>query len=44
MFSKLISKVIGDKRRWRQYKARIRGLPTNYRMTERHYTMRRRAP
>jgi hypothetical protein len=28
----LISKVIGDKRRWRQYKARVRQLPPNYRM------------
>jgi DNA-binding ferritin-like protein (Dps family) len=27
----LISKVIGDKRRWRQYKARVRQLPPNYR-------------
>ena len=26
-----ISKVIGDKRRWRQYKARVRQLPPNYR-------------
>jgi DNA-binding ferritin-like protein (Dps family) len=26
-----ISKVIGDKRRWRQYKARVRQLPSNYR-------------
>jgi DNA-binding ferritin-like protein (Dps family) len=26
-----ITKVIGDKRRWRQYKARIRQLPPNYR-------------
>lgn len=30
--SKFTSKVIGDKRRWRQYKARIRQLPANYRM------------
>ena len=30
--SGLISKVIGDKRRWRQYKARVRQLPPNYRM------------
>jgi len=29
--SKVISKVIGDKRRWRQYKARTRQLPENYR-------------
>jgi DNA-binding ferritin-like protein (Dps family) len=27
-----ISKVIGDKRRWRQYKARVRRLPPDYRM------------
>ena len=27
----LMSKVIGDKRRWRQYKARVRQLPPNYR-------------
>ena len=27
----LISKLIGDKRRWRQYKARVRQLPENYR-------------
>lgn len=27
----LISKVVGDKRRWRQYKARVRQLPPNYR-------------
>jgi DNA-binding ferritin-like protein (Dps family) len=27
----LISKVIGDKRRWRQYKARVKQLPPNYR-------------
>jgi DNA-binding ferritin-like protein (Dps family) len=25
------SKVIGDKRRWREYKARVRQLPPNYR-------------
>jgi DNA-binding ferritin-like protein (Dps family) len=29
--SKLTSKVIGDKRRWRQYKARVRNLPPDYR-------------
>jgi DNA-binding ferritin-like protein (Dps family) len=29
--SKLTSKVIGEKRRWRQYKARVRQLPANYR-------------
>jgi DNA-binding ferritin-like protein (Dps family) len=27
-----ISKMIGEKRRWRQYKARTRKLPPNYRM------------
>ncbi|MBB5958492.1 DNA-binding ferritin-like protein (Dps family) [Saccharothrix tamanrassetensis] len=27
----LASKVIGDKRRWRAYKARTRALPENYR-------------
>ena len=26
-----ISKVVGDKRRWREYKARVRQLPPNYR-------------
>jgi DNA-binding ferritin-like protein (Dps family) len=26
-----LSKVIGPKRRWRAYKARVRGLPPNYR-------------
>lgn len=29
--SNLISKVTGDKRRWRAYKARVRQLPENYR-------------
>lgn len=29
--SHFISKVIGDKRRWRTYKARVRQLPENYR-------------
>jgi DNA-binding ferritin-like protein (Dps family) len=29
--SKFMSKVIGDKRRWREYKARSRQLPANYR-------------
>ena len=29
--SKFTSKVIGDKRRWRQYQARTRQLPENYR-------------
>jgi DNA-binding ferritin-like protein (Dps family) len=27
----LIGKVVGDKRRWREYKARVRQLPPNYR-------------
>jgi DNA-binding ferritin-like protein (Dps family) len=31
IFSKFTSKVIGDKRRWREYKARVRQLPPNYR-------------
>ena len=31
--SDLTAKVIGDKRRWRQYKARVRQLPANYRTT-----------
>jgi DNA-binding ferritin-like protein (Dps family) len=26
-----VSKVIGDKRRWRAHKARVRQLPPNYR-------------
>jgi DNA-binding ferritin-like protein (Dps family) len=26
-----ISKVVGDKRRWREYKARVKRLPENYR-------------
>jgi DNA-binding ferritin-like protein (Dps family) len=30
--SKVIGKVIGPKRRWRAYKARVRQLPENYRM------------
>jgi len=29
--SKFITLVIGDKRRWRQYKARVKQLPPNYR-------------
>ena len=29
--SGFISKVIGDKRRWREYKARVRQLPPDYR-------------
>src|SRR5512133_751917 len=31
--SKFISKVIGEKGQWRQYKARVRQLPPNYRTT-----------
>lgn len=31
MFSKLISKVVGPKRQWREYKARSRQLPAGYR-------------
>ena len=31
MFSKFISKVVGEKRQWREYKARARQLPTSYR-------------
>jgi DNA-binding ferritin-like protein (Dps family) len=31
MFSKFISKVVGDKRQWREYKARSRQLPPSYR-------------
>ena len=29
--SKFTAKVIGEKRRWREYKARVRRLPANYR-------------
>jgi DNA-binding ferritin-like protein (Dps family) len=29
--SKIAAKVIGDKRQWREYKARVRKLPANYR-------------
>jgi DNA-binding ferritin-like protein (Dps family) len=29
--SKLTTKVIGEKRRWQDYKARVRKLPPNYR-------------
>ncbi|GAB3209432.1 DNA-binding ferritin-like protein (Dps family) [Marinactinospora thermotolerans DSM 45154] len=29
--SGFLSKVIGPKRRWREYKARVRRLPSNYR-------------
>jgi DNA-binding ferritin-like protein (Dps family) len=31
MFSKFISKVVGEKGQWRQYKARARQLPPSYR-------------
>ncbi|HEX5995533.1 MAG TPA: DUF1048 domain-containing protein [Jiangellales bacterium] len=31
MFSKFISKVVGEKGQWREYKARARQLPENYR-------------
>lgn len=31
LISKFVSKVIGEKARWRQYKARVRQLPENYR-------------
>lgn len=27
----IISKLVGDKRRWRQYKARVKALPDDYR-------------
>ena len=30
--SRITAKVVGDKRHWRQYKARIRQLPENYRI------------
>jgi DNA-binding ferritin-like protein (Dps family) len=32
MFSKFISKVVGEKGQWREYKARARRLPASYRM------------
>jgi DNA-binding ferritin-like protein (Dps family) len=32
MFSKFISKVVGEKGQWREYKARARQLPASYRM------------
>ena len=41
--SKLAAKVIGDKRRWRDYKARVSKLPPNYRAAMdafEHYLMR----
>ena len=31
MFSKFISKVVGEKGQWREYKARARQLPATYR-------------
>jgi DNA-binding ferritin-like protein (Dps family) len=31
MFSKFISKVVGEKGQWREYKARARQLPPSYR-------------
>jgi DNA-binding ferritin-like protein (Dps family) len=31
MFSKFISKVVGEKGQWREYKARTRQLPLSYR-------------
>jgi DNA-binding ferritin-like protein (Dps family) len=31
MFSRFISKVVGEKGQWREYKARVRHLPANYR-------------
>jgi DNA-binding ferritin-like protein (Dps family) len=33
LISKAILKVIGPKKRWRAYKARVRALPENYRTT-----------
>lgn len=30
--SDFAAKVVGDKRRWREYRARVRALPENYRM------------
>jgi DNA-binding ferritin-like protein (Dps family) len=30
MFSKFISRVVGEKRQWREYKARTRQLPASY--------------
>jgi DNA-binding ferritin-like protein (Dps family) len=32
MFSKFVSKVVGEKGQWREYKARARQLPANYRV------------
>jgi DNA-binding ferritin-like protein (Dps family) len=31
MFSEFISKVIGEKRQWHEYKARVKQLPASYR-------------
>lgn len=31
MFSKFISKVVGEKGQWREYEARARKLPAGYR-------------
>ncbi len=31
MTDKLIAKLIGDKRQWRAYRARVKNLPPNYR-------------
>jgi hypothetical protein len=31
MFSTFIAKVVGEKRQWREYKARARQLPASYR-------------
>lgn len=33
MFIERIVGALGDKRRWRQYKARVKSLPANYRTT-----------
>ncbi|WP_345764057.1 DUF1048 domain-containing protein [Diaminobutyricibacter sp. McL0608] len=38
----ILTKMIGDKRRWREYKARVRRLPDNYRTAVEaieHYVM-----
>src|SRR5215475_958120 len=32
VIAKFMSKMIGDKRQWRRYKARIRNLPESYRI------------
>ena len=36
--NKFISKVIGEKRQWRQHKARTRELPASYRMRSRPWS------